>query len=213
MICPNCKCEYIRGVTQCSDCDVALVDTLAPPAPGFADNARIVPVWRGNDSSERERVEEALESAGIPFTAPESSSSMGTLTPTDPSIEVWISEADVKRARKILDDLDDRVHPDSLSPEELESLALPETDDAEDDNHSFLPSDLSEHWFEDDPVAVVWGGENEEFAHTLVACLREVGIASHNFSEDGNFRLVVPAEQEARAREVVREVVEASPPE
>jgi transcription initiation factor TFIIIB Brf1 subunit/transcription initiation factor TFIIB len=30
MICPNCKCEYIRGVTECADCGVALVDKLEP---------------------------------------------------------------------------------------------------------------------------------------------------------------------------------------
>ncbi len=28
MFCPQCKCEYREGFTQCSDCKVLLVDTL-----------------------------------------------------------------------------------------------------------------------------------------------------------------------------------------
>ena len=28
MFCPECKAEYRRGFTRCSDCDVALVETL-----------------------------------------------------------------------------------------------------------------------------------------------------------------------------------------
>jgi hypothetical protein len=212
MICPTCKCEYIRGVTQCAECGVPLVDALEPQKSGFAENARIVALWRGNDPAEHERVEEALTSAGIPFTAPDTKSSFSFI-PTEPSMEVWVSEADQQRARKILDDLDDRAHPDEMSPEEAASLALPETEDADEEQEPEPPPKLSEHWYEDDPVAEVWNGDSDEFACTLIACLREVGIVAHKFSEDGRFRLVVSQQQESRAKEVVREVVEATPPE
>jgi hypothetical protein len=212
MICPNCKCEYIRGVAQCADCGVPLVDALEPQQSGFAENARIVALWRANDPAEYERVKEALTSAGIPFTAPDAKSSFSFM-PTEPSMEVWVSEVDQQRARKILDALDDRAHPDEMSPEDTESLALPESEDAEEDAEPEPPPKLSEHWYEDDLIAEVWNGDSDEFARTLIACLREVGIASHKFSEAGRSRLVVSQQQESRAKEVVREVVDATPPE
>ncbi|HUU53823.1 MAG TPA: hypothetical protein VMY87_02795 [Armatimonadota bacterium] len=31
--CPNCRCEYRRGVRQCPDCRTELVDALPSPAP------------------------------------------------------------------------------------------------------------------------------------------------------------------------------------
>jgi hypothetical protein len=76
-----------------------------------------------------------------------------------------------------------------------------------------LAPDSADNWDEDDPVAEVWNGDKEEFADTLTVCLREIGIGSRKLTEAGHWRLVVRPEQESRAREVVREVVEASPPE
>jgi len=43
--------------------------------------------------------------------------------------------------------------------------------------------------------------------------LRENGISAHMTVEGSRRRLVVHPEKETRAREIVREVVEASPPE
>jgi Putative prokaryotic signal transducing protein len=211
MICPSCKCEYIRGVTQCADCGVALVDALESPGANPADDVRIVSIWRGNDPAECERVQEALEHAEIPFTVPDSKSPFSFL-PTEPTLEVWISDADRERARKILLDLEGRVDPDELTPEEIESLALPESNQPDREQTSD-PQNLSENWYEDEPAVEAWNGDSEAFADSLIACLREVGIASHKLSGAGHWRLVVRPEQESRAKEVVREVVEAKPPE
>jgi hypothetical protein len=212
MICPSCKCEYIRGVTQCADCGVALVDALESPEANPAEDVRIVAIWRGNDPAECERVQEALEHAAIPFTVPDSKSPFSFL-PTEPTLEIWISDEDRERAKKILLDLEGRVDPDELTPEEIKSLALPESDTPDRDEQASLPPGASDNWDEDDPVAEIWNGDKEELADTLTACLREIGIGSRKLSEAGHWRLVVRPEQEARAKEVVREVVEASPPE
>ena len=76
MICPNCKCEYVRGVTQCPECDVALVDSLNLHRTSGEESrypdVRLVSIWRGNDPAEGERIKEALEKADIPFTVPDS---------------------------------------------------------------------------------------------------------------------------------------------
>lgn len=212
MFCPNCKCEYIRGVTRCADCDVALVDSLASVDANPAEDARIVPFWRGNDSAEFDRVKEALESAEIPYTAPDSKGFFSFL-PTESRMEIWISEADQEKAEKLLLDLDGSVAHSELTPDELESMALPESDQMDTGEQETQPLDSSDDWYEDDPVAEVWNGDKEDFADNLSACLREIGIGSRKFSEEGHWRLVVRPEQESRAREIVREVVEASPPE
>ena len=76
-----------------------------------------------------------------------------------------------------------------------------------------LPEDLPEYWYEDGAAAQVWSGDSEEFADTLMTCLREIGIPSHKAGESSPWSLVVPQKLESRAREVVREVSEASPPQ
>jgi hypothetical protein len=208
MFCPICKCEYIHGVTQCADCGVPLVDALEPEGANPLDNVRIVSVWQGNEPSECERVKGALENAGIEF-LDRDSKNFDLFVPSGSKLEIWVSTADRDAARKIILDEDGRIDPDELTPEGIESLTLPESDQPDSDG----PQDLSVEWNEVDPVTEVWNGEKEDFADTLAACLREIGITSRKLSEASHWSLVVRPEQEARAREVVREVVEASPPE
>jgi len=206
MICPNCKCEYIRGVKECADCGVALVDAIEESKP--AGNVRIVSVWEGNDPSEFERVKAALGNAGIEY-LDRDSKNFDLFIPLGSKLEIWVSTADRDAARKIILDEDGLIDPYELTPEGIESLTLPESDQPDSDG----PQDLSVEWNEDDPTVAVWTGESEALADNLVMCLREIGIASRKLGEAGRWDLVVRPEQEPRAKEIVREVVEASPPE
>ena len=208
MICPNCKCEYIRGVRECSDCGVPLVDALEREGENPLGNVRLASVWQGNDPSECERVKETLENAGIKFLARDSKN-FDLFVPSGSKLEIWVSTADRDAARRIILDEDGRIDPDELTPEGIESLTLPESDQPDSDE----PQDLSVEWHEDDPAVAVWMGENEVLADNLIMCLREIGIASRKLIEAGHLRLVVRPEKESRAKEIVREVVEASPPE
>ena len=212
MICPNCKCEYIRGVTQCADCGVTLVDALDPSAPDTQDGQGIVSVWEGNDPSESAAVKDALEKAGIPVIDQEAAGYF-IFPSMRPKTEIYVSSKNVEEAKKVLLDLQAWDDPEEMSEGERESLELPESDIPGRDEQASVLLDSSDDWDEDDPVAEVWNGDKEEFADTLTACLREIGIGSLKLSKAGHWRLVVRPEQEARAREVVREVVEASPPE
>ena len=206
MICPNCKCEYIRGVKECADCGVSLVDALEESKP--AGDVRLVSVWEGNDPSECERIKAALESAGIEF-LDRDSKNFDLFIPLGSKLEIFVSTADRDAARKIILDDDGLIDPDELTPEGIESLTLPESDQPDSDG----PQGLSVQWNEDDPTVAVWTGESEALADNLVMCLREIGIASRKLGEAGRWDLVVRPEQQSRAKEIVREVVEASPPE
>jgi hypothetical protein len=212
MICPNCKCEYIKGVTQCADCGVPLVDSLDSSATDGPEGAGIVTIWEGSDPGEREIVKDALKKAGIPVVDQELPGHL-FFPSMQPKGDIYISSADEMRAKKVLFDLGHLVDPEEMTEEERRALELPAADGPASDEESTEPADPSERWEEDSPVAEVWDGLREDFADTLTACLQEVGIESRKFSEAERWHLVVRAEQEPRAREVVREVIEASPPE
>jgi hypothetical protein len=124
-------------------------------------------------------------------------------------MEIFVSAEDRDAARKIILDEDGRIDPDELTPEGIEALTLPESDSPENDD----PADLSVEWQDDDPATAVWTGEDETLADNLAMCLREVGIASRKVGEAGHWSLAVRPEKESRAKEIVREVVDASPPE
>jgi len=212
MICPSCKCEYRTGVTQCSDCSVPLVDALEAPAAPPPGDGGIVSIWYGDDPGEFAQVKEALDKAGIPFMGPVPTGYF-ILPSTRPKMQVAVSRADREKAEKVMLELEPKDdNPDELAPEDREALALPESESVDQDEAAIVPSNFPEDWDDDAAVSQVWNGDEEDFANTLVACLRENGIASRKLSEVPRWRLVVRPEQEARAKEIVREVVEASPP-
>jgi hypothetical protein len=171
----------------------------------------VVAVWAGNDPAECAAVKEALTKAEIPF-MDQSSNAYFILRSMRPKTEICVRSADEDRARKILLGFQGSVDLDELTPEEIASLALPETGNDSHDDEPTIHTGLPEEWDVDEPESQVWNGDTEEFANTLMACFRENGIPSHKLSEAGCWRLVVRPEQEARAKEIVREVVEASPP-
>jgi hypothetical protein len=212
MICPNCKCEYIKGVTQCADCGVLLVDSLDSSGPDAPEAPGIVAIWEGSDPGEREIVKDALKKASIPVVGQELPGHL-FFPSMQPKGDIYISSADEMRAKKVLLDLGHLVDPEEMTEEDRQALELPASDGPIGEEESTEPADPSERWEEDSPVAEVWDGLREDFADTLIACLQEVGIESRKFSEAERWHLLVRQEQEPRAREIVREVVEASPPE
>jgi hypothetical protein len=210
MICPSCKCEYLARVTQCSDCGVALVDALDPALETPQKTGGIVSLWVGNDPRKFAAVKEALENAGIPTMNP---SGYFIFPSMRSKMEIAVSAADQEKAEKVLVELGERNDSEELTPEELASLALPESDGIDQDEDSSFAIDDPEDWDDQEPASEVWKGDEEDFANTLMACFRENGIQSHKVAEADRWRLVVRPEQEVRAKEIVREVVEARPSE
>ncbi|HUV05700.1 MAG TPA: hypothetical protein VMX94_11415 [Armatimonadota bacterium] len=84
--CPECKYEYVEGVTECPDCQVPLVESLgegtegsspfgdsttpwvakALSAPGATSSEDLVACWQAKDLVEAEAASAALRDQGIP---------------------------------------------------------------------------------------------------------------------------------------------------
>ena len=76
MYCPECRCEYREGFTECSDCHVALrpgeAPDLRPEAPAARPLERIeslelVPVLACSNAAQLALARGILDDAGIPY--------------------------------------------------------------------------------------------------------------------------------------------------
>jgi hypothetical protein len=63
MFCPECRAEYREGFTVCADCNVALVDDLAPE-PEFIDYKEVLGTYNPADVA---FLKSLLESEGIQY--------------------------------------------------------------------------------------------------------------------------------------------------
>ena len=65
MFCPSCRAEFRPGFTECTECEVYLVDAL-PPDP-YQETVDLVPVFRTSDPIVLPLVRSLLDSAGVPY--------------------------------------------------------------------------------------------------------------------------------------------------
>lgn len=104
MICPECETEYREGFTHCSDCDVALVESLEEPA--------LVPLTIESSAELVGTLIEMLESEQIAYVI-----QAGTALPVldgDEDAEdapfpwrarIWVTPQKADEARAILDEI------------------------------------------------------------------------------------------------------------
>ncbi len=64
-VCPNCEYEYVKGMTYCPDCGVALVDENLITKPEDWTEEGWVVVYTSYAEYEIEMLKDNLESAGI----------------------------------------------------------------------------------------------------------------------------------------------------
>jgi hypothetical protein len=70
-----------------------------------------------------------------------------------------------------------------------------------------------QNWYSEDATAEVWSGDQPELGEMIAASLQENQIHSRPSNSAGNCALFVLPGDEARACEIVREIVDAAPPE
>lgn len=214
MYCPNCKTEYRPGFSTCSDCGAALVDKLEPKEPARPAKNAAGPelLWTGANAAVRSAIVSALDDAEIPHH--ESKREVGPLPGlSQPVYAIFIPAQQREAGRAALEKglaqfQDGGPESDDESPT---PGSLPNFSANTDDEQPVADDVVSENYHPDDATQEVWTGTDVDVKDMLVASLRENGIG-HELSANGAFRLLVMPSDEARAREIIREVIEASPP-
>jgi hypothetical protein len=202
--CPLCDAEYAASNTRCTVCGVELVpeELRGRPLDEQQRNERIVMVWRGGDPLAVSEVVTRLREVGIRHHVQATHDHLVfELGMPRPKYAVRVFASDVSKATELLADIRETL-PFGLSftpVQEEEPLASPERS--------------SQPW---NPAAArmeIWNGEDASLAELLEACLREnlIGVRRAG-REPGTLRLFVTPRDETAAREIIREVREATPP-
>jgi len=220
MFCPNCKTEYRSGFTECSDCGAKLVSKLEPVRDSASQDLALA--WRGSDPSGFSAAAAALEGAGIRnFPINDHDQLVWGLAIARPRYEILVRKSDLAAALELVASIDERSplafgkEVWKSNPEIWESEPDSPLDAAGQTAQSSI--DVAEGTAEENHLqsatAEVWSGENEQMAENLKLCFRENGIACIVGEANGKKSVCVLPSAEKRAREIVREIVEATPPE
>lgn len=218
MFCPNCKAEYRDGFTQCADCGTQLVARLDDAA--VPSNSRTLPegpelLWTGTDPGILAHIDSALETAKIPHHQ-RSRDVIGALPGlSEPVHSIFIHARDHRAAHTILEEIIRRFEANPAEgddePDDSDaSAAMPP--DADDGNDApDVPQDYVPDDFDPAEATVeVWSGEDATMQNNLVTFLGGIGIGSATDDSAGKLRIRVTPSSQARASEMIREVIDAS---
>ena len=75
------------------------------------------------------------------------------------------------------------------------------------------PDDITSEINPKDATSEIWSGDDRKMAETFKVCLREVGINCVLTLDDGRQRVLVLPAAESRAKEIIREIIEQTPPQ
>ena len=241
MFCPVCKSEYRDGFTKCSDCEVDLVRQLADDSeakePLWAGQDASVrsAICEKLDAAKILHEDDSVESQFMPafrqsiyriqirkkdydaalnavrdiyLDQPSARPSPGLVLDRNSEL---LGSARAKRdlwGRMIADGSEDS-EPSSAPKIPTNAPASGNRDESAED----LPDDQLESFSPDGATSQVWSGSEREMAQNIDVCLREVGIGCVFNESNGNLNVCVEASAMRRAKEIVREIVEQTPPE
>ncbi len=235
MFCPQCHVEYRPGFTRCSDCDVELVHELPlarkhssesnPGAPLADEEDPFCAFWQGDDARLHAELCTVLDEAGIPHKTARREDHLFNLK-NFPAFQIGVpfslyekAETAVKDAYEMdasVPDAAQSLNPPALLPDRSRAIRkLPETLTPSEKENIPGPPDAgedSEQEFNGHGIEV-WAGEDSSLGDMLVASLRENEISVRRQNSHGKQTLLVSSRDEARAREIVKEVIEGVPPE
>jgi hypothetical protein len=225
MFCPQCKAEYRQGFTHCTDCDVDLVEELSSgpksrvglahnqtPEEGTSDWGAIRMVWEEDNDTECADSCRELLKEGVRYDVKQSITSRNQGMRVDWKYQIQVSAVDYERARKALgyeEEGDTELSGDADPDPEIE---LPASDDlsVEDVRGDWNPRG----WYPENATQEVWSGNPIERGSVVEMSLKENRINYRVAMESDELkRVFVMPEDESRAREIVREIVEGNPPE
>jgi hypothetical protein len=172
---------------------------------GTRPQESLIVLWAGEDPAVHAALLESLDAVGIPYKnlslgddeVPPTANPLPVEAKPRFGFEVAVPSGDVTAARQILEKILDQ------EPADLE---IPAQDSAPSQPEPEMVSETELH-----PNAQVWFGTDDKIAQFLTVALQENEIPIHLETADGT-RISVSSANEARAREIVREVTEAEPP-
>jgi hypothetical protein len=226
MYCPLCGAEYRPEFGVCSDCQVALVpDPPRGPSPSIddasVDDTSFGLLWSGSDPRKHAEVCEALDRQKIPARTLRREDHLFNAT-IHPEFEVYVPVDLMSSAREAL-------HQANLAEDDSEELAesgtleIPAEDGPPDDpNDNYEERGDRLNFDPQDANVEIWSGQDFDMAAMVASSLRENHIPYRSDSDitepksasDGTpaTRLLVFPEDEKRAKEIVRQIVDAVPP-
>lgn len=204
MFCPLCKAEYREGFHRCAECDVDLVDSLVKENMEEDDKAELV--WRGSDPVAVSRVLGSLRGAGIPYFVKQTSEHLVFgLAIARPRYHILVPRSHFYAAQYLVAPISETLPFESSQPApDAEKTAV-----ASEESQSLGPA---EDWHPKQATLEVWAGTDAGTTEALGDCLRENGIGFRLLADDERQHILVRPEDKKRAREIVREVIEGSPP-
>lgn len=179
-----------------------------PNAKSSGDPEAPERIWSGYNRNLRDQIGAALDAADISYTDEARGVSWLPALEQRAPYEIWILREDLASAAKILSDAF-LEGAQATGDARVEELA-----DSDDETAGGTPAnDLPPEIHPEDATCEIWSGDDEHTAQFLSDCLRGIGIACVVSADDGKARVLVLPETEARAREIVHEVVDGAPPE
>jgi hypothetical protein len=225
MFCPQCKAEYRQGFTRCSDCDVELVYALPQDSEQQAaderggefaggDRDRRL-IWKGNDESECVALCRILMKADIPYKVAQVPVEAKFKMRVKWRYEIGVPYPDSQLAKDLLgiegefadacyDPDDDDETEGGNGADELRADDTPP--DAVVKSDSYLKP-----WYPEDATVEIWSQDGDDISGGVALALKENLIHCRVDHNDGLYKAFVMPEDEARAREIVREIVEGLP--
>ena len=240
MFCPQCKAEYRPGFTCCADCGVELVFELPRGAielrrvgehgeyrvagePGDPNEDPFCSFWKGDDPRVHAELCGLLDDAGIPHNTVFRRDHLFNLR-NYAAYEVGVPFSMYKQAGNLVKAAYGVDSVTDVGAQEVKLLAeravysarkLPATLTPTADENIPGPANAGEgtDWFPEEALELVWATSSGESGEFLVAALHENGIRCRVDKNELKTELFVLLDDEERAREIVREVVEGAPPE
>jgi hypothetical protein len=222
MFCPECKAEYRPGFTHCADCDVNLVANLPEAKPGNSDwsnlqgdrsnlqeFSNLQEIWTGDDQQSCVATCLTLREAGIPYEVAQHNTQF--LKEDERHFKIAVPASFYKQAKELAgrDTADFSDDPEDQAIMELPDDGVVASTDATLDEGRY-----SADWYSEDATVEVSSTSNTERSSMIISSLRENFIrCRESSSPDGLKQIFVLPEDESRAREIVREIEEGSPPE
>ena len=168
-------------------------------------------VWVGDSDMECAGLCRELKDAGIYYRVDEQRE-LRTRGGTKNRYEIGVAEQDYGRAKEITGEIP-LVQVEAEAEQDEEIPAVPEMGQAGSDWVGGGRALQEQEWYPEDATRLAWEGEPADSQHMIEMCLKENDIRMRWEMQDGKPQLFVLPEDEERATEIVREILQGQPPE